>query len=165
MGEIFDKELNKAKKLSSYNKTKAYKLYDDMATAYISDEFDGLDKSLVAVKTAKKALRAKGIRQDIIDDYFLQRSYLSKTVLRQLVNDSIYTDNTVSIAPHIENIKDREQKRIETDLIIDTLKSKPILLSALKRNVSAQYITQKLRIHNATILKDFYNKHKDIIDQ
>ena len=162
MGEQFDKELQKAEKLSKYNMSRASRLLDDMATAYLSDEFHGLDKSLVAIKTAKKAMRAQGIKQDIIDEYFLQRSYLSKTQLRQFVNDSIYTGD--SLRPEVENIVALHMSRTTTDLIIDGLHNRPELLSALQRGVQKATLVKTYGMHNPVLLQNFYNKHKDIID-
>jgi len=164
MGEKFNAELQKAEKLSKYNMSKASRLLDDMATAYLSTDFDGLDKSLVAVKTAKKAMRAQGIRQDIIDDFFLQRSYLSKTTLRSLVNDSIYMGDTVIVIPTIENRIASHNDKTTTDLIIDFVQSRPDLLSCLQRGTAREVIAKKFQLSNTTLLINFYNRHKEIID-
>jgi hypothetical protein len=164
MREKFDSELQRIKKISAYDTERACRMLDDMATAYISvSEYGHLDTALTAVKVAKKAMRAQGLTQDLIDDYFLQRSYLSKTQLRDFKNQSIYTD-TGDIAKTITSKIALFTDRTTTDLIIDRLQSQPELLSALKRGVSAQYITQKLDVPNSTLLINFYKKHKSIID-
>lgn len=165
MGTIFNKEIEKAKKLSGYNKQRASRLLDDMATAYLSTEFDGLDKSLIAVKTAKKAMRAQGIKQDIIDDYFLQRSYLSKTTLRSLVNESIYTGDSITVNPIIENRVASHSDKTTTDLIIDELHNRPALLNALRKNIHIRNLERTYNVKNAQLLKNFYNKYHDIIEQ
>jgi hypothetical protein len=164
MGEIFNKEIEKVEKLTKYNQIKASRLLDDMGTAYLSTEFNGLDKSLIAVKTAKKAMRAQGIPQHTIDDYFLERSYLSKSQLRNFCNDSIYTGESVRINPVIERIPAHFTEQTTTDLIISKLKDSPKLLSCLQRNVSKQYLSQKMDVSNPVLLQDFYNKHKNIIN-
>jgi hypothetical protein len=164
MREKFDSELKRIKKISVYDTDRACRMLDDMATAYISvSEYGHLDTALTAVKVAKKAMRAQGLTQDLIDDYFLQRSYLSKTQLREFKNSSIYTDNG-DIDKSITNKIALFTSQTSTDLIIDGLKARPELLSALRRGVSAQYITQKLDVSNSILLIKFYKKHKDIID-
>lgn len=164
MGQIFDDELNKAENLVKYNKQKASRLLDDMATAYLSTEFNGLDKSLIAVKTAKKALRAQGYSQEVIDDYMLQRSYLSKTNLRHLMNDSIYTDDSVMVKPIIELRVASHNDCTTTDLIIDRIKSTPVLLSALQRGDSRQKMDYNFKLCNTTLLQNFYAQYKELID-
>ena len=165
MGEKFNTEIKKAEKLSKYNSYKASKLLDDLATAYISTEFNGLDDSLIAVKTAKKAMRAQGIPQHIIDEYFIERSYLSKTQLRNFVNDSIYTeDESMRIKPVIELIPAFHTDKTITDIIIDELKSRPELLRALKKGVSKSGLTERYHVTSPVLLQNFYNKHKDIIN-
>ena len=160
---IFDEQLQKAQEIAKYNKLRSSQLLDDLSTAYISNEFDTLDKSYYAVKSIRKSLRSQGYTLAEINDYLLEYSYITKTQINKLRNQSIYMHDSMTITPHIENIADRETKQKATDIIIDTLKSKPKLLSALKRGVSAQYITQKLHVNNSTMLIDFYNKHKEII--
>ena len=77
-------------------------MLDDMGTAFISaTEFNHLDKALIAVRTAKKSLRAQGFNNDYISDYFIQRSYLSKTTLRQLRNESIFTGEGAEIKEEV----------------------------------------------------------------
>lgn len=164
MGEIFNEQLEKAKKLSGYNKARASRLLDDLATAYISDNFDGLDKSYYAVKSIRKSLSSAGYSISEIDDYLLQYSYITKTQINKLRNQSIYMNDSCSITPHIENIADKETKRIATDIIIDVLKSKPELLKALKKNMNQSNMQKKFSISNTSMLKSFYEKHKSIID-
>lgn len=165
MRENFDNELKRAEEISKYNKTRAYSMLDDMATAYISvGEYGHLDMALIAIRQAKKALRASGHNSDFIQDYFLQRSYLSKTTLRQLRNESIYTGDSVSIRPEIINRVAHHNDKTTTDLIIDTLQSRPELLSCLQRGVSKQYLAKKFNVTQPETLKQFYNKYKDIID-
>ena len=163
MGEIFNEQLEKAKKLSGYNKARASRLLDDLATAYISDNFDGLDKSYYAVKSVRKSLLTAGYTVSEIDDYLLEHSYISKTRMNKLRTQSIYMNDSCSIAPHIENIADRETVRLATDIIIDTLQSKPDLLQALKSGHSRQRIEYKHKIKNVIELQNFYNKYNDII--
>ena len=163
MGKQFNKELEKAKELSKYNTHKASKLLDDIATAYISTEFNGLDKSLIAVKTAKKAMRAQGIPAHIIDEFFIERSYLSKSQLRNFVNDSIYTEEN-NINPVIECIPSFHRDENTTDLIIAELKSRPQLLNALQKGMRQDHLAEKFKVKNPTLIINFYNKNKSIID-
>lgn len=162
--EIFNEQLEKARKISGYNKIRSSRILDDLATAYISNQFDGLDSSYYAVKSIRKSLLSQGFTVSEIDDYLLEYSYITKTQINKLRNQSIYMNDGISIVPEIENIKDRELKRINTDLIIDTLKSKPALLSALQKNISQQALNKYYNIKNATALKEFYNNNKEIID-
>ena len=162
--KIFEEQIKKAEKLAGYNKQKACRLLDDLATAYISQDFNTLDKSYYAVKSIRKTLSSMGYTLAEIDDYLLQFSYITNTQIRKLRTQSIYMNDSMSIVPHIENIKDKEQKRIETDLIIDTLKSKPKLLQALQKGLNKSTLLRTYDIHNPTLLQDFYNKHKSIID-
>ena len=163
MGEKFNSELEKAEKLSKYNIHKASKLFDDLATAYISTEFNGLDKSLIAVKTAKKALRAQGIPAHIVNEFFIERSYLSKSQLRNFVNDSIYTEEN-NINPVVECIPSFHRDENTTDLIIAELKSRPELLKALQKGTRQDHIAEKFNVNNPTLIINFYNKNKSIID-
>lgn len=163
MGEKFNSELEKAEKLSKYNIHKASKLLDDLATAYISTEFNGLDKSLIAVKTAKKALRAQGIPAHIVDEFFIERSYLSKSQLRNFVSDSIYTEEN-NINPVIECIPSFHRDENTTDLIIAELKSRPELLKAIQRGVLPNNIQRDFKVNNPTLIINFYNNNKSIID-
>lgn len=163
MGEKFDTEIKKAEKLSKYNSYKASKLLDDLGTAYISTEFNGLDKSLIAVKTAKKALRAQGIPAHIVNEYFIERSYLSKSQLRSFVNDSIYTEDN-EINPIVECIPSFHRDENTTDLIIAELRSRPELLKAIQRGVLPNNIQRDFKVKNPTLIINFYNKNKSIID-
>ena len=67
MGEIFDKELEKAKSLA-YSKVRQTRVLDDLGTAYLSTDFEGLDKSLMSIKMARKYLSSRGYTQAEIDD-------------------------------------------------------------------------------------------------
>jgi len=164
MGKIFDDELNRIKDIQAYNTERASGMLDDLASAYISaSEFNGLDNSLIAIRTGKKALRAVGHSKAIVNDYFIERSYLSKTRLKSFKNDSIYTDSGL-IRHDIESIKDRESSLPVNDLIIEELKSRPALLTALKNGYSRQYINQAFKIDKSIALKNFYNQYKNIID-
>jgi len=162
MRENFDKQLSKLEKMKS---EKRFRLLDDMSTAFISSyaSNEHLDKSLLYVKLTRKALLSKGFTLAEIDDYLLERSYISKRQINRLRTESIYMNDNMSITPHIENKADREQEKNVNDLIIDKLQSAPVLLSALKRGVSEAHLRQNLKIKNATLLKNFYEKHKDII--
>lgn len=162
--EIFNEQIKKAEKLSHYNKSRASRLLDDLATAYISQDFNTLDKSFYAVKSARKSLSSAGYTLAEIDDYLLQYSYITKTQINKLRNQSIYLNDSISIAPHIENIQDKETKIKETDLIIDTLKSNKKLLRALQKNTRQDHISEKFKISNPVLLKQFYEQHKSIID-
>jgi len=163
MREQFNSELERIEKISKYATGRASGMLDDLATAYISaSEFGHLDKSLISIRTAKKHMRAQGHTKEQINDYFLERSYLSKTTLRQITTDSIYNADN-SLKPIIENLTINNYNENVTDIIIDKLKSEPVLLSALRRGVSEAHLRQNLKIKNATLLKNFYEKHKDII--
>jgi len=165
MRENFDSELNRIKDISTRDQVRASKMLDDMGTAFISVEAYGhLDTSLTSVRVAKKFLRAKGIKQDVIDDHFLEKSYLSKKRLRLIKDDSIYMNDTPMIKPMVESIPALFTEKTTTDLIIDVLKSKPQLLSALQRGTSKQNLDQNYHVLNPTTLIDFYAKHKSIID-
>lgn len=166
MREEFDKTLKEIEEIKKYNQYRASAMLDDMGTAFISvSEYGHLDDALKAVRMAKKSLRAAGHDRDFIEDYFLQRSYLSKTTMRQLKNESIYTGDTMTIAPVIENRIASHCDMTTTDMIINELRSRPELLSALRKGVSKQYLDQKFHVGQPETLKHFYNKHKDIIDE
>ena len=161
--ENFDSELNRIEAISKYNKDRSLSMLDDMATAFISAPAYGhLDKSLTAVRVARKALRATGKTKADIDDYLLECSYISKTKLKHLTTASIYTDTT------LDQLADKRPalftERTTTDLIIDTLKSKPELLSALQRGVKKSGLQETYGVHKPTMLIDFYARHKSIID-
>lgn len=163
MRENFDKEIEKVK---TVNKSKSFRLLDDLSTAYISSYADDkhLDESLLYVKLTRKYLTSKGFTLAEIDDYLLERSYISKTNLNRLKTESIYMNDSPAIAKHIENIQDRIQGKNCTDIIIDRLKSQPDLLDCLKRHVNESYIKRKFNINSPTLLQNFYDKNKNIID-
>ena len=164
MREKFDSEIQKALS-KSYNKKLSGRILDDLATAYISQPAHGhLDDSLQAVKNTRHALAREGYSTAEIDDYLIEHSYLSKTRIYKLRTLSIFIEDSNSLQPAIENRVACHSDATTTDLIIDRIKSNPVLWSALQRGTSAQYITQKLNIPNATLLKNFYEHHKDIID-
>jgi len=162
MRENFNMQLSKVEKMKTEQR---FRLIDDLATAFISSyaSNDHLDKSLMYVNLTRKVLLIKGFTLAEIDDYLLEQSYISKRQINRLRTESIYMNDNMSIAPHIENKADRQQEKNGTDIIIDKLHSEPVLLSALKRNVSEAHLRQNLKIKNATLLKNFYEKHKDII--
>jgi hypothetical protein len=164
MRENFDLQLSKISNLK--NADKKSQLLDDLSTAYISSYADNkhLDESLLYVKMTRKYLRSQGFTNAEINDYLLERSYISKTDLRKLKTESIYLHDSVSIAPHIENKIERHNSRTTTDLLIAELKKRPELLSCLQRGVNESYIKRRFKMHNPTLLKNFYNKHKSIID-
>jgi hypothetical protein len=160
--ENFDNELSKVKRV---NKSKSFRLLDDLGTAFLSaySENEHLDKSLLYVKLTRKALLSKGYTLAEIDDYLIERSIVSKTRVNKLRTESIYMNDSTSIAPHIENRVDRHNARTTTDLIIDGLLSRPELLNALKNGIKKSWLNEKFEIKNPTMLIDFYNQHKDII--
>ena len=163
MRENFDKEIEKVK---TVNKSKSFRLLDDLATSYISSYADDkhLDESLLYVKLTRKYLTSKGFTLSEIDDYLLERSYISKTNLNRLKTESIYMNDSTALAKHIENIQDRIQEKNCTDLIIDNLKTKPDLLEALKKGINKSNLNRKYNISNPVLLQNFYNKYKDIIE-
>lgn len=163
MGEKFNAELEKIKEISVYNKSKAYSMLDDMATAYLSSEFDGLDKSLLAVKATRKYLIAKGFTRAEINDYLLQRSYISKTSLRKLRLESIYNED-FSIRYEVENTQAYNETAKPVDIIIDTLKSRPELLACLKHGMKRDTLSKKFNIPNTTMLINFYKEHEQLFD-
>ena len=163
--ENFDSELNRIKDISTRDQVRASKMLDDMGTAFISVEAYGhLDASLTSVRVAKKFLRAKGIKQDVIDDHFLEKSYLSKKRLRLIKDDSIYMNDTPMIKPMVESIPALFTEQTTMDLIIDTLKSKPLLLSALQRGMSSNNLQRDFHVLNPTTIINFYDKYKTLID-
>lgn len=163
MGEQFNSELKRVEELNKYSKKRASRILDDMATAYLSGrEHGGLDKSLIAVRQAKKALRMQGFNQDFIDDYFLQKSYLSKTQLKQFMNESIFTGENGTINPVIEQLQAREQRKNINDLIIDELKSRPELIGVLKRGTTKQNLRQNYNVTSSQLLLNFYEEHKEL---
>lgn len=167
MGKIFDAELNRIKEIQSYNVERASTMLDDMATAYISaSDHGGLDKALAAVRTFKKLLRSHGHTTADINDFLIEKSYISKRRIRELKTESIfYGGDSVTIKEEIMDIKTdyTPDNNNTVDLIISELKSKPVLLEALKKNCSIQYLSYDLNISQPTALKKFYEQYKDII--
>ena len=161
MGERFDQEMEKVKSITKYSKLKE-SLLSDMGTAYISNQFEGLDKSLIAVKSMRKALRAMGYSLREVEEYLLEHSYLTQTRIRKMFNESIYNEDC-SIKTVVECVPFHTEQST-TDLIIEELKSRPALLKALKNGSSRQSIEQNHKVHNGTLLKSFYAKYADIID-
>lgn len=162
MGEKFNTELNKVQAIKSYNKTKQ-RLLDDMATAYISNSFNGLDESLIAVKSIRKALRANGYTAQQIDDFLVEYSYITKSQIRRYYNQSIYNEDC-SIKSNVAQVVANHSDRTTTDLIIDELQKRPALLKALQKGMRADQIQRDFKINNTTLLKNFYEQHKDIIN-
>ena len=161
MGEIFDKRLKEVSNMKTYSKQKQRAL-DDLATAYLQDG-KPLDQGLHEVNKIKKSLRATGYSQQEIEDFLIERSYISKTSLRKYYNESIYNEDC-SIKKVVECIPAFHTNKSLTDLIIEEIKSRPKLLKALKNDTSKQYLSQKLNINQPSLLKDFYAANKDIIE-
>ena len=161
MGEKFNQEIDKIKALKSYSKQKE-SLLSDLGTAYISDQFEGLDKSLVAVKSMRKALRAAGYSQQEIEDYLIQYSYITSTLIRKMFNESIYNEdcsikNVVEIVPFHTDYN-------TTDIIISELKSRPALVKALQAGIHKSNLSRTYGIKDPTLLKSFYAKYENIIN-
>lgn len=161
MGEIFNKRLEEVSKMKEYSKRKQRAL-DDMATAYLQDG-KPLDQGLFIVNSIKKALRANGYNQQEIEDYLIEYSYCSKTRIRKLYNESIYNEDC-TIKKVVECIPVLHTDKSLTDCIIDELKNRPKLLKALQKNSSEANIRQNYGITNSTLLINFYNANKDIIN-
>ena len=161
MGEVFNKRLEEISKMKIYSKRKQRAL-DDLATAYLQDG-KPLDEGLHEVNKIKKSLRATGYSQQEIEDFLIERSYISKTSLRKYFHESIYNED-YSIKTVVECIPAFHIEKSLTDCIIDELKNRPALLKALKRNMRQDHISEKFNIKNPILLKNFYNKHKDIIE-
>ena len=161
MGEIVNDELNRLSKMARYTQNKE-RVLSDIATAYISDEFTGVDESLKAVRSMRKALRAKGFSLQEIDDFLIQYSYITKSQIRKTYNDSIY-DNNNNLKYVVECIPFHTDSTT-TDIIIDELKSRPALLKALHNNCTIRNLEITYNVKNAALLKNFYNKNKSIIE-
>lgn len=161
MGEVFNKRLEEVSKIKTYSKQKQRAL-DDMATAYLQDG-KPLDDGLHIVNSIKKALRANGYNQQQIEDYLIEYSYCSKTRIRRLYNESIYNED-YSIKKVVECIPAFHTDKSLTDSIIDELKSRPVLLADIKKGMRADNLQRKHKINNTTLLINFYDKHKDIIE-
>ena len=115
------------------------------------------------VNSIKKALRANGYNQQQIEDYLIEYSYCSKTRIRKLYNESIYNEDC-SIKKVVECIPAFHTDKSLTDSIIDELKSRPVLLADIKKGMRADNLQRKHKINNTTLLINFYDKHKDIIE-
>ena len=161
MGERFNEELKKISEIKTYSKRKQ-RLLDDLATAYIQHDTP-LDKALVSVKSLKKALRVNGYNDAQIEDYLIEFSYISKTQIRKLYTESIYNEDC-TIRKEIECIPSFHTEKSLTDLIIEEIQSRPKLLNALKKGTSEANIRQNYNIANSTLLINFYNANKDIIE-
>ena len=162
MREQFDSELKRIEKISTYNKDRAVSMLDDMATAFISaNEYGHLDTSLVVVRATKKLLRSQGYTRDEVNDYLLENSYLSKTQIRKLrvqsIDDIQYSQEIADKRPALFD------SCTTTDLIIDSLKSRPELLNCLKNGMPRKTLEDKFRLSNSSTLIKFYEQHKDII--
>lgn len=161
MGEVFNKRLEEVRNMKTYSKRKQRAL-DDLATAYLQDG-KPLDQGLHTVNKIKKALRATGYSIQQIEDYLIEYSYITKKSIRKYYHESIYNEDC-SLKTVVECVPAFYRDETTTDLIIDELKSRPKLLKALKNDVSKQYLSQRLHINQPALLKDFYAKHKDIIE-
>jgi hypothetical protein len=132
MGEKFNTEIEKIKAIKTYSKRKQI-LIDDIASGFLSAYADkdlSLDQGLVRIKTMRKMLRAKGYTPDQVNDFIIERAYISKADIRKIFNESIYNfDDT--IRNDVETIPAHFSGQCTTDLIIDELKRRPELLQAL----------------------------------
>ena len=163
MGEKFNNELSKIKNMKTYSKVKQRAL-DDLATAYISNSYNSLDESLIAVKSMRKALKASGYSTQQIEDFLIQFSYITKSHIRKVYNQSIYNDDN-SLIPPVAMMPAMHTDSTTTDLIIEELKNRPALLKALKENKSRDTIAHTFKINNTTLLKKFYDANKSIIEE
>ena len=161
MGEIFDKRLKEVSKMKTYSKRKQRAL-DDLATAYLQDG-KPLDQGLYEVNKIKKSLRATGYSQQEIEDFLIERSYISKTSLRKYYHESIYNED-YSIKTVVECIPAFHTEKSLTDLIIEEIKNRPKLLNALRKKVDKAYLSRDLKIQHPVLLQQFYNANKDIIE-
>lgn len=159
MGKIFDEVLTQAEELQKLdNYDRASKLLDDLGTAYINGfEFNGLDKSLIAVRTGKKALRMRGTQAQLVDDFMLERSTLSKTQIKRFLNESLYS------TPECQELQAPHIKNNEVDQVISEIESRPYLITCLQAGHSRQYIEQTFNLKGVVELQNFYKKHQSII--
>ena len=162
MGEKFNNEISKVQTMKIYSKQKQRAL-DDLATAYISDSLGDLDQSLIGVKSIRKTLRANGYSQQEIEDYLIQYSYITKTQILKLYNQSIYNED-LTVKYEVECIPAFHSNKSTTDLIIDALKNRPDLLRALKKDMRQDHISEKFKVNNPVLLKQFYEANKNIIE-
>ena len=161
MGEVFNKRLDEISKMKEYSKRKQRAL-DDMGTAYLQDG-KPLDQGLFIVNSIKRALRANGYNQQEIEDYLIEYSYCRKTRIRKLFNESIYNEDC-SLKKVVECVPALHTDKSLTDLIIDELKNRPALLADIKKGMRADNLQRKHKVTNTTLLQNFYEKHKGIID-
>jgi hypothetical protein len=163
MNEKINNEINKVTEINKYNKQRASKLMDDIATAYLMEDEAGEDTALIKVKGCKKSMRANGVPQHIIEEAMLYRP-LSKVRVRDIQLDSIYQGDGVTVHPIVERQPALYDTHTTTDILIDGLKSRPELLSALQRGVRPEHIQHKFHTPHTTLLVNFYSKHREIID-
>ena len=108
-------------------------------------------------------LRATGYSPDQVNDFILERAYISKADIRKVFNESIYNfDDT--IRKEIETIPAHFTGQCTTDLIIDELKTRPELLKALDNKMDLSNIQKKFKVNNVSMLQKFYDANKDIIN-
>ena len=162
MGEIFDNKLSKIQNMKKYSLNKE-RMLSDMATAYISDSFNGLDESLKAVHSMRRALSAAGYTLQEIDDFLIERSYITKSQINKMFNQSIYNDDNSLIAS-VECVPAFHTDKSTTDIIIEELERRPALIKALEKGMRVDQIQRDFKVNNSTVLKNFYNAHKDIIN-
>lgn len=165
MGEKFNTEIEKIKAIKTYSKRKQI-LIDDMASGFLAAYADNdcsLDQGLIRIKTMRKMLRAKGYTPDQVNDFIIERAYISKADIRKIFNESIYNfDDT--IRKEIETIPAHFSGQCTTDLIIDELKRRPELLQALENRKDLSNMQKKFKVNNISMLQKFYDANKDIIN-
>ena len=83
--------------------------------------------------------------------------------MKDIMINSIYNDDD-TIRNDVETIPAHFSGKCTTDLIIDELKNRPALLNDLKNGMRADNIQRKHKINNTTLLKNFYEANKDIIN-
>ena len=147
--------------MKGYSKRKQRAL-DDLATAYLQDG-KPLDQGLHDVNKLKKSLRSTGYSTQQIEDFLIEYSYISKASLRKYYHESIYNED-MSVKAHVECIPSFYSDKSLTDLIIEEIQNRPKLLNALKKGTSEANIRQNYNIANSTLLINFYNANKNIIE-
>ena len=165
INEKFNSEIEKIKAIKTFSKRKQI-LIDDLASGYLSAYADNecsLDQGLIRIKTMRKMLRAKGYSSDQVNDFIIERAYISKADIRKIFNESIYNFDD-SIRTDVETIPAHFNGQCTTDLIIDELKARPELLKALDNKMDLSNMQKKFRITNVSLLQQFYNANKDIIN-
>jgi hypothetical protein len=158
----YETKLKELSKMKVYNQRKEQQL-SDMATAYLATEYKTLDESLKATRTIRKVLRSLAFTNDEINDYLIQHSYVNKDMIKKFYNLSLYGEDG-EIKKDIEKVIAHHTDKTTTDIIIDAIKSRPQLLSALQRGVSKSGLTERYNISSPVLLQNFYAKHKDIIN-